>query len=129
MGVEIERKFLIRNDDWKNEVESMTVIKQGYLNTHPDRTVRIRIRDDKGILTIKGKSSGMTRQEFEYNIPYNEALELLKLCEPSIIEKQRYIVVVNKLKWEIDIFEGENKPLQIAEFELESEAQRIRLPD
>jgi len=129
MAKEIERKFLLKNDQWKEAVKSQSEIKQGYLNDDPNRAVRIRIKDKKGILTIKGKTTGFTRSEFEYEIPYPDALELLKLCNQPIIEKVRYHVLQQDLLWEIDIFEGDNNGLQIAEVELESENQLIKKPD
>jgi len=129
MPKEIERKFLLKNEDWKSQVDKSFSIKQGYLSTNPERTVRIRIKNRKGILTIKGITKGISRLEFEYEIPYQDAMELLNLCEPPIIEKVRYIVIDDKLKWEIDIFEGINKGLELAEVELETEDQKINLPN
>ena len=94
----------------------------------PARTVRVRIKKGKGFLTIKGKTIKTTRQEFEYEIPLEEAQELLAWCVPSIIEKTRYLVKYEGLTWEIDVFEGDNKGLEVAEIELEKEAQIITLP-
>jgi adenylate cyclase len=129
MPKEIERKFLLKNDNWKSEITSRKIIKQGYLNTQKERTVRVRIFGKKGFLTIKGETVGMTRLEFEYEIPVQEAKELLQLCENPLIEKERFIVSRGKLKWEIDIFEGENAGLRIAEVELEDESQDVEIPD
>jgi adenylate cyclase len=129
MPKEIERKFLLKNDNWKSEITSRKIIKQGYLNTQKERTVRVRIFGEKGFLTIKGETVGMTRLEFEYEIPVQEAKELLQLCENPLIEKERFIVSRGKLKWEIDIFEGENAGLRIAEVELEDESQDVEIPD
>ncbi len=129
MAKEIERKFLIKNENWKTLVKSQIQIKQGYLNDDPNRAVRIRIKDQKGIITIKGKTTGFSRLEFEYEIPYPDALALLKLCNQPIIEKTRYHVFENDLLWEIDIFEGDNKGLQIVEVELDAEDQKVQTPE
>ena len=129
MALEIERKFLLKNNSWKAVADDGTVLKQAYLNTDPERTVRIRIKKDKGYLTIKGKTVKSTRQEFEYEIPFDEANDLLQLCEAPIIEKTRYLVEVNELTWEIDIFEGVNAGLEVAEIELTNEDQQVILPN
>lgn len=129
MALEIERKFLLKNNGWKAVADDGTVLKQAYLNTDPERTVRIRIKKDKGYLTIKGKTVKSTRQEFEYEIPFDEANDLLQLCEAPIIEKTRYLVEVNELTWEIDIFEGVNAGLEVAEIELMNEDQQVILPN
>ncbi len=128
MPKEIERKYLLRNNEWQKEADAGVVLKQGYLNTNPDRTVRIRLLGQKGFLTIKSKNIGITRNEFEYEIPYSDTLELLKLCEPPLIEKTRYKIIRDGLTWEIDIFAGENQGLAIAEVELLSEKQTIIPP-
>lgn len=121
--VEIERKFLVKSNLYKEEAISKERISQGYLNSHPERTVRVRIKGDKGFLTIKGKSNatGLSRFEWEKEIPVKEAEVLIKLCEPGLIEKQRYRVRSGNYIFEIDQFEGENQGLVIAEIELESE--------
>lgn len=129
MPKEIERKFLLKSDSWKSQFTSRKIIKQGYLSTRKERTVRVRVLGEKGFLTIKGETVGMTRLEFEYEIPVHEANELLQLCEKPLIEKERFIVSKGKLNWEIDIFEGENKGLELAEVELENENQKIEIPD
>lgn len=129
MGLEIERKFLLLTDDWKNIADQGTVIKQGYLNTHPDRTVRIRIKGNKGIITVKGRNVGATRSEYEYEIPLADAQEMMLLCEPPIIEKVRYLVVVGQHTWEIDVFEGVNDGLVVAEMELGAEDEDFAMPD
>jgi len=128
MAKEIERKYLLKNNDWKTEVDQGTVLKQGYLNTDPERTVRVRLVGQKGMLTIKSKNVGITRNEFEYEIPYSDTLELLKLCEPPLIEKTRYKIHQDGLIWEIDIFAGENEGLAIAEVELTNENQTFHSP-
>ena len=129
MGVEIERKFLLKNTNWKSHADQGHVIKQGYLNLDKERTVRIRVINGKGLLTIKGKSVNMSRLEFEYEIPIDDANQLLKLCVKSIIDKTRYLVKHDQNVWEIDIFEGDNKGLEVAEIELKSADQKINIPD
>ena len=126
--IEIERKFLLKNNKWKAKAEGRTLIKQGYLNTDKERTVRVRVRDDKAYLTIKGKTQGMSRLEYEYPIPVKDALALLEICERPIIEKARYLVKIGKLIWEIDIFSGDNAGLALAEVELTDENQKISIP-
>ena len=129
MGLEIERKYLLKNEDWRKEVESKSIIKQGYLNSNPLRTVRIRITNNKGFLTIKSKNEGSKRKEFEYVIPLTEAQDLILLCEQPIIEKTRYLVPINNHTWEIDIFEGINKGLEVAEIELSQENESFEIPN
>jgi len=128
MGIEIEKKFLLANSDWKNSITSSHTIKQGYLNSNSKRTVRVRVLDEKAFITIKSKSIDISRQEFEYEIPLNEAIELLNLCEKPLIEKTRNIVIHNSNKWEIDVFDGDNKGLIIAEIELSNKKEKIDLP-
>ncbi len=129
--VEIERKFLVRSEEFKTRASEKNKIIQGFLNTHPDRTVRIRISGDLAFLTIKGISSknGLTRFEWEKEIPVVEAKELLKLCEPGIIEKMRYLVEIEEHTFEIDEFFGENQGLIVAEIELHSENDRFKNPE
>lgn len=129
MGLEIERKFLIKNDSWKSSVTRSHVIKQGYLNSHPERTVRIRLYGDQGILTIKGKSQNLTRKEYEYDIPNYEAEALLGLCEKPLIEKTRYLCQHDGHVWEVDVFEGNNEGLVLAEIELTREKEEFSMPD
>lgn len=128
MGVEIERKYLVLNDDWKKKARPCRLM-QGYLQTDKERTIRVRVIDDKGILTIKGENNGPTRLEFEYSIPVIDALELLdNLCLKPLIDKTRYFTDYCGLTWEIDEFHRENEGLVIAEVELKSENQKIELP-
>lgn len=129
MATEIERKFLVKNDSWKKEVTSSKVFSQGYLSSNEMRTVRIRIAESRAFLTIKSKSQGISRQEFEYEIPVNEAKELLELCEKPTIEKTRHEIKLGNHTWEIDVFEKENKGLIIAEIELKDEAESFEIPD
>ncbi|NNT71223.1 CYTH domain-containing protein [Flavobacterium sp. IMCC34852] len=129
--IEIERKFLVLSNDFINESFSQKRIVQGYLSSNPDRTVRIRIKGDKGYLTIKGKSSanGMTRLEWEREISLIDAEALLKICESGIIDKVRYEVKVGQHIYEVDIFSGANEGLVIAEIELESESETFEKPN
>ena len=131
MSVEIERKFLVKNNDFKSESYSKKHIKQGYLNSDKNRTVRIRIASEKAFITIKGKSNstGTTRFEWEKEIKKEEAESLLLLCEPSIIEKTRYLVKVGHHVFEVDEFYGDNEGLVIAEVELNDETEKFTKPD
>jgi len=127
MGIEIERKFLVRGDAWKQgEVQRLS---QGYLNKEKSRTVRVRITDEQAFLTIKGKTAGLTRSEFEYPIPIADAEEMLLLCGDATLQKNRYVLPVGDLIWEIDEFLGANQGLVVAEVELISETQHVELPD
>lgn len=130
MSVEIERKFLVKNDDFKKETYQQKKIKQGYLNSDKNRTVRIRIADDNAFITIKGKSNqaGTTRFEWEKEINITEAEQLLLLCEPSIIDKTRFLVKKGTHTFEIDEFYGDNEGLIIVEIELNSENENFHKP-
>jgi len=130
MSQEIERKFLIKGD-FKQHSDSSMRITQGYLSSVPERIVRIRIYGDKAFLTIKGitNSAGISRYEWEKEIAVNEAYELLKLCEPGIIDKTRYLVKSGKNTFEVDEFYGENEGLVVAEIELAAEDQHFEKPD
>lgn len=127
MGIEIERKFLVTNSDWK--AASPTYYCQGYLNRQENRTVRVRIAGDAAWLTIKSLTTNATRAEFEYEIPLDDAKELLQLCEQPLIEKNRRIIKVAGMDWEVDEFLGQNEGLVVAEIELESEDQPFKRPD
>ncbi len=129
MGVEIERKFLLRNEDWKRYSDAGTIIKQGYLSTDKERTVRVRICGSTGFITVKGKTQGASRLEFEYEIPLEDAEALLRLCVKTTIEKTRYLVQIQQHTWEIDVFAGQNKGLVLAEIELTSENEIFVKPD
>jgi CYTH domain-containing protein len=129
MAQEIERKFLVSSDAWR-ELASGTNYRQGYLSTVKERTVRVRTIDDKGYLTIKGITVGATRAEYEYEIPADDANELLdNLCERPLIEKTRYKISHGGLTWEVDEFAGDNQGLIVAEVELTAEDQEVALPD
>jgi len=127
MGMEIERKFLLSNDDWR-PLGIPVHYAQGYLVADGERTVRVRVAGTSAFLTIKGKSQGFSRSEFEYEIPVDEALDMLKLCTIPIIEKYRTKVLFEYKIWEIDEFEGENKGLIMAEIELKSEDETFVVP-
>jgi len=129
MAKEIERKFLVKGN-FKDQAVKGTRIVQGYLSSVPERTVRVRIKGDKGYLTIKGigNASGASRFEWEKEIPVNEAEELLKICEPGVIDKTRYNVKVGNHTFEVDEFYGENEGLVIAELELSSEDEPFPKP-
>lgn len=127
MGVEIERKYLVTGNGWKT-VEPVN-LRQGYLNTDKSRTVRVRIAGPDAFLTVKGLTAGISRAEFEYAIPLEDAQALLLLCSDSIIEKRRYVITVGELVWEVDEFYGANEGLLVAEVELSSETQSVPLPE
>lgn len=128
--IEIERKFLVLSDDFIDEAFSKKRIVQGYLNSDPERTVRIRIKDGKGFLTIKGKgnATGTTRLEWETEIMLSEAEKLLTICEIGTIDKIRHEVKVGNHVYEVDVFAGENEGLLIAEIELQSEEESFEKP-
>lgn len=129
MGVEIERKFLLRDKCWRPS-DGGVLYRQGYLSLDAGRSVRIRIANEQAWLTIKGKNKGRIREEFEYAIPAQDAMYMLDhLCLKPLIEKTRYRIDVNGLCWEIDEFFGENAGLVLAEVELDDPDQEIPLPD
>lgn len=130
MSFEIERKFLVKDDSYKSLAQSKIEIKQGFLNSNPNRVVRVRITNDDAFLTIKGKSNdaGTTRFEWEQKIDVQHAKELMLLCEKGIIEKTRYQHFYKKHMVEIDEFFGENKGLVLAEIELDSEKESFEKP-
>ncbi|PYB73005.1 MULTISPECIES: CYTH domain-containing protein [Rhizobium] len=129
MAKEIERKFLVRNDGWKAGVTSRTRIRQAYVTAEPDRSVRIRTRNDETAqLTIKFGTGLLTRDEFEYDIPHEDALEMIEFATGNVIEKTRYTVDFKGFTWEIDVFEGAYRGLVIAEVEMASEEDEPLLP-
>lgn len=130
MAEEIERKFLVKGS-YKNRSFRHTFIKQGYISSVPGRTVRIRIREDKGYITIKGNSNveGTSRFEWEKEISVKDAEELFRLCEPGIIEKTRYEIKAGKHVFEVDEFSGDNDGLIVAEIELNDESEKFVHPD
>ncbi len=128
--LEIERKFLVTSDAFKQNAFKKTHIVQGFLNTHPERTVRVRIKGDQGFLTVKGISNkaGTIRSEWEKEISVTDAEALLKLCEPGIIDKTRYEIKAGNHIFEVDEFSGENEGLMVAEVELKSEDETFEKP-
>lgn len=129
-GLEIERKFLVKSEDFIKEAFSSSRICQGYICSTSGRTVRVRIRDQKGFLTIKGPSNanGLSRYEFEKEITLDEAEHLMQLCEPGMIDKTRYLVKSGKHTFEVDEFYGDNEGLVMAEVELEYEDEPYEKP-
>lgn len=129
MPTEIERKFLVKGDRWRSLGEGKPYC-QGYITADSDRSVRVRIAGDEGFLTIKGKTIGSARSEYEYAIPVDHAREMLQtLCAPPLVQKTRYRVEWEGLVWEIDEFEAENQGLIMAEVELAEANQTIVFPD
>ena len=131
MAQEIERKFLVKDESYKRMAHSSSRITQGYISSARGRTVRVRIRDSKGYLTIKGPSDigGLARYEWEKEIPLDEARELMRLCEPGMIDKTRYLVRSGRHTFEVDEFYGENEGLVVAEVELSAEDEAFEKPD
>ena len=130
MGYEIERKFLVDTGgiDWKRAASKRRMV-QGYLLNEAGRNVRIRIDEDRAYLTVKGAAEGIRRLEFEYEIPPEDAREMLSLTDGRLIEKQRFFFDVGGKRWEVDVFEGENRGLVVAEIELRSEEESFERPD
>jgi len=130
LAEEIERKFLVKNDDYKKESFKEYRIVQGFLSTVPERTVRVRIKGNKGYLTIKGigNKSGTSRYEWEKEISLKDSKELLEICESGVIDKTRYNINSGKHTFEVDQFHGDNEGLIIAEIELSSENEKFRKP-
>ncbi|GAB4196170.1 MAG: CYTH domain-containing protein [Coleofasciculaceae cyanobacterium] len=129
MATEIERKFLVKGDEWRSLATGI-VYRQGYLSTKKDCSVRVRLVADRGYLTIKGLTQGFSRAEYEYVIPAEDAREMLdNLCVSPLIEKTRYKIDYAGLTWEVDEFAGENQGLIIAEVELPEENHQIELPN
>ncbi len=129
MPIEIERKFLLNNDNWRAEVKTSYRIRQGYMGEIDKASVRIRVQGDKANINIKSATLAMRRMEYEYAIPLNEAEEMLdQLCKQPQVDKTRYIVEQGKHKWEIDEFYGDNEGLLVAEIELSDEAEAFEKP-
>jgi adenylate cyclase len=129
MGIEIERKFLLKGDGWRG-LGQPTLMRQGYLTADPVRTVRVRIEGERAVITIKSKSTGASRGEWEYEIPVPDAAELLdQLCEQPLVEKTRHRIEHAGHTWEVDEFKGENAGLVVAEIELGSEDEAFEKPD
>ena len=129
MGEEIERKFLVSGELWRETAEG-TRYRQGFLSTEPERTVRVRVAGPRGSITVKGKNIGARRAEFEYEIPVADAERMLDtLCKRPLIEKVRYTLAIGPHTWEIDVFEGDNAGLVVAEIELSCEDEASEKPD
>jgi adenylate cyclase len=130
MAQEIERKFLVKGE-FKNLAKKETRITQGYLSSVPERTVRVRLKGEKGFITIKGigNESGASRYEWEKEIPTEEVKELLKICEPGVIDKTRFLVEAGEHTYEVDEFYGDNEGLTVAEVELNSEDEKFDKPE
>ena len=128
--IEIERKFLVKTDEYISLAFSKDSISQGFLNTDPERTVRVRIKNKEGYLTVKGKSnfSGTSRFEWETRITFSDAVALLELCEPEILIKDRYSIKVGNHIIEVDVFKGKNLGLIVAEIELNDEEEKFIKP-
>ena len=118
MAFEIEHKYLVINDLFKTMATGKVDVRQGYLNRNPDRTVRVRTMGTNGFLTVKSRNHGAKRLEFEYEIPYKDAQEILKLAEAGIVEKTRYFVPFGGLIWEVDEFHGSQSGVVVAEVEI-----------
>lgn len=129
MGVEIERKFLVVDDSWRAAVQRSTRIMQGYLSASDAVTVRVRVKGERGFLTIKGATSGVTRSEFEYEIPLADARAMLAtLAQGPVVDKVRHDVLVGEHTWEVDVFAGDNAGLVMAEVELASDEEAFQIP-
>ena len=130
MALEIERKFLVDKEKWKKVVKPAgNLYRQGYLLTDPDKTIRVRLSDSEGYITIKGISNGPVRKEFDYAIPAEDARELLNLFAMSRVTKTRYKIIVENKLWEVDEFMDENDGLVVAEIELKDENEPFAIPD
>ena len=128
MAFEIEHKYLVINDSFKSMATGKVEIRQGYLNRNPDRTVRVRTMGDKGFLTVKSRNHGAKRLEFEYEIPGHDAVEILKLAEPGIVEKTRWLVPFEGLLWEVDEFHGSQNGVIVAEVEIPDDGINYQKP-
>jgi CYTH domain-containing protein len=130
MNQEIERKFLVNKSLWKkvNKPEGL-YLKQTYLSTNPDKTIRVRVLGEKGFITLKGRAKGLIRPEFEYEVPLEDAIQMIDLFGETVIEKTRYEINFKNHLWEIDVFDGANKGLIVAEIELTSETEKFVKPD
>ncbi|MDE7381258.1 MAG: CYTH domain-containing protein [Muribaculaceae bacterium] len=128
MGLEIEHKYLVKEESYKEMAIKRIQITQGYLNRDPHRVVRIRIADDDAFLTIKGKNRGDTRLEMEYKIPKEDALKLLEICDGGILRKVRHIIKFEGETWEVDEFLSLSSPLTIAEIEIPDSNHKYKLP-
>jgi adenylate cyclase len=130
MPFEVERKFLVANDGWKARVVRSVFLRDGLIASSNGNKVRVRIADEKATITIKGQRKGMSRAEFEYDIPVSDAQAILtRMCQGHILEKRRHFVEHSNITWEIDVYEGSLREVVIAEIDLRHENQTIELPD
>jgi adenylate cyclase len=130
MGVEIERKFLVISEAWRPLVTGSVAIRQGYLSSNAKATVRVRLLgDEEAVITLKGATDGISRAEFEYPIPIEDARELLRMAGPETVEKRRHLVPFGGLMWEVDVFEGRHRGLVMAEVELDTAEHEVALPE
>ncbi len=130
MGVEIERKFLVKALEWEALTKpNPNYLKQAFIAEEDLKVVRVRIYNGKGLLTIKGKSEGIKRLEFEYEIPLEDAQSLIQNLGGPVIEKDRFVIPQGELKWEVDVFYGKNEGLIVAEIELDSESAQFKKPN
>lgn len=130
MGREIERKFLVVSEDWRKAATGSALLRQGYLSSNAKATVRVRSEDDaRAMLTLKGAAEGISRAEYEYEIPIADARELLVMAAPHVIEKRRHLVPYGGLTWEVDVFLGRHEGLVMAEVELVDANQAVPMPD
>lgn len=129
MGQETERKYLVKTRSFQDEAFKKEAVKQGYLSMDPEKTIRIRTKDGAGYITIKGKTTGFSRMEYEYAIPYGDAVEMLKHFCDTTIEKVRYYINYQHFLWEVDVFEGDNEGLVMAEIELPDEKTTFEKPE
>lgn len=129
MALEIEYKYLVKNDNYKKISRESVLIRQGYLSREPERTVRVRVKGNRGFLTVKGKNDGAVRAEFEYEIPVEDAEKMLALCPPPLLEKIRYFVPYEGHLWEVDEFWGARTGLVTAEIELGDKNESFAIPD
>ena len=129
MAIEIERKFLVDKEKWQQLEKPVPMhLRQGYIFSDENKTIRIRVADDQAFITIKGSTTGMSRSEFEYTIPANEGVQLLDNFAVSELEKYRYNITFAGKLWEVDVFLGENQGLLVAEIELDNEDEEFELP-
>ena len=131
INIEIERKFLVKSDQFRSEAYEKNRIKQGYLSKDPERTVRIRVKENQGLITIKGASSadGKERLEWEKSIPLHDAKALMEMCLPDPLDKTRYLVDVQGFIFEVDEFHGKHQGLVVAEIELQNTDQNFPKPE
>lgn len=130
MAIEIERKFLVENDHWRDQVTRVSHFKQGYMGNSKHCSIRVRTEGERAWINIKSATLGITRKEYDYEIPVEDASEILaNLCDKPLIEKSRYLVKHEQHVWEIDVFEGANKGLVVAEIELADTNESFSMPD